>query len=81
MISIHYSFLWFDQLTDSGYWCVSRLREKTSYHVIHTHYEAGDTFDGLVWLGKHRAERARHAVRLVRFRQGGGEVVREALGH
>src|SRR3712207_8862748 len=29
-----------------------------------------ETFDGLVWLGKHRADRAKHAVRLVQFRHG-----------
>jgi len=30
----------------------------------------GETFDGIVWLGKHRADRAKHAVRLVQFRVG-----------
>ena len=27
-------------------------------------------FDGIVWLGAHRSDRAKHAVRLVTFRQG-----------
>lgn len=31
----------------------------------------------MVWLGKHRADRAKHAVRLVQFRQGG--VLRQYL--
>ena len=52
-----------------AYWWVSRLRGKTSYAVIHTFYQRGDTLDALVWLGAHRADRAKHAVRLVQFRQ------------
>jgi hypothetical protein len=66
----YFGFAWFDDLSDAGYWWVSRLRAGTSYTVIHTYYEEGETFDGLVWLGKHRADRAKHAVRLVRFRVG-----------
>jgi hypothetical protein len=65
-----FGFPWFDWLTDHRYYWVSRLRQKTSYEVIHTFYEAGETFDGLVWLGAYRADRAAHAVRLVRFRVG-----------
>ena len=60
----------FDWLTDRGYRWLSRLRAKTSYKVIHTYYHRGDVFDGIVWLGAHRADRAKHAVRLVTFRQG-----------
>jgi len=67
----YFGFQWFDELTDAGYWWVSRCRAKTSYRVLHTYYRDGDTFDGLVWLGAHRADRAKHAVRLVQFRQGG----------
>lgn len=66
----YFGFQWFDDLTDAGYWWVSRLRAGTSYAVIHTSYQDGETFDGIVWLGKHRADRAKHAVRLVRFRVG-----------
>jgi len=66
----YFGFAWFDDLTDAGYWWVSRLRAGTSYAVIHTYYQDGETFDGIIWLGKHRADRARHAVRLVRFRVG-----------
>lgn len=65
-----FSFPWFDQLTSEGYWWLSRLRQKTSYEVIHTFYHQGSTFDGLVWLGAYRADRARYAVRLVRFQVG-----------
>jgi Transposase DDE domain len=38
--------------------------------VRHTFYQVGETFDGVVWLGAHRADRAAHAVRLVQFRAG-----------
>ncbi len=66
----YFSFAWFDDLTDAGYWWVSRLRAATSYEIVHTYYQDGETFDGLVWLGKHRADRAKHAVRLVQWRVG-----------
>jgi hypothetical protein len=66
-----FSFAWFDDLTEHNYFYVSRLRQGTSFEVIHTNYAQGDTFDGLVWLGAHRADRAKHAVRLVRFRHNG----------
>lgn len=67
----YFGFRWFDDLTDREFRWVSRLRAKTSYEVLHAHYRRGDTFDGLVWLGAHRADRAKHAVRLVQFRHGG----------
>lgn len=67
----YFGFQWFDALTDAATWWVSRLREKTSYVVIHAHYRRGDTLDALVWLGAHRADRAKHAVRLVQFRHKG----------
>lgn len=65
-----FSFEWFDQLTSEGYYWLSRLRQKTSYEVLHTFYRNGETFDGLVWLGAYRADRSRYAVRLVTFRVG-----------
>jgi hypothetical protein len=66
----YFGFEWFDDLTDRGFWWVSKLRAKTSFEPIHAFYDRGETFDGLVWLGKHRADRAKHAVRLVQFRHG-----------
>ena len=66
----YFGFAWFDWLTDKGCHWLSRLRAKTSYEVIHVFYKRGDVFDGIVWLGAHRADRAKHAVRLVTFRQG-----------
>lgn len=65
-----FSFPWFDQLTAEGYFWISRLRQKTTYTVLHTFYQQGETFDGLVKLGAYRADRARYAVRLVTFRVG-----------
>lgn len=65
-----FGFAWFDYLTVQGYWWISRLREKTSFEVIHTFYEDATTFDGLVWLGKYRADHAAVAIRLVRFTVG-----------
>lgn len=68
----YFGFEWFDHLTDSGYHYLSRMRAKTSYEVVHLYHqdkEAG-TLDCVAWLGKHRADRAAHAVRLVRFRVG-----------
>jgi hypothetical protein len=67
----YFAFAWFDDLTDGGQWWVSRLRAKTSYEPIHVFYRDDDgTLDALVWLGAHRADRAKHAVRLVEYRHG-----------
>lgn len=66
----YFSFAWFDHLTDQGYWWLSRLRQKTSYKVIHTYYKDNNTFDGVIWLGKYNADKASHAVRLVQFQVG-----------
>jgi hypothetical protein len=64
----YFGFEWFDDLTTAGFRWVSRLRAKTSYQVIHTFYQEGETFDGVVWLGAYAADRAAYAVRLVQFR-------------
>mgnify|MGYP005813928339 CR=1 FL=1 len=65
-----FAFEWFDTLTAQGYFWISRLREKTSYEIVHTFYQQGDTLDAIIWLGTYRADRARFAVRLVTFRIG-----------
>ena len=67
----YFGFKWFDDLTDAGFLWVSRVRAKTSHRVEHVIYQDATTFDGLVWLGAHRADRAKHLVRLVRFTAGG----------
>jgi hypothetical protein len=66
----YFGFAWFDELTEAGFWWISRLRAKTSYTVLHAFYDDGATFDGLVFLGAYRADRAKHAVRLVAFPVG-----------
>lgn len=66
----YFAFRWFDDVTDAGMYWVSRLRKGTSYTVVATFHEAGDTFDGLITLGKYRADRGKHTVRLVCFRHG-----------
>jgi hypothetical protein len=66
----YFGFRWFDDLTDQGLHWISRLRQKTSIVALHAFYEQDGVCDGLVWLGKHKADRAKHAVRLVRFRDG-----------
>jgi len=67
----YFGFEWFDDLTAMGHFWVSRFREKTSLEVIHVYYQQGSTLDALIWLGKYRADRAAHAVRLVQFSVNG----------
>lgn len=67
----YFGFAWFDDLTEGGYHWLSRLRQKTSFTLLHSFYQAGETLDALVWLGAYRADRAKHAVRLVQFRVKG----------
>jgi hypothetical protein len=66
----YFGFQWFDDLTDAGHFWLSKLRAKTSTELVHTFYEDADTLDALVWLGAYRADKAKHLVRLVRFRHG-----------
>lgn len=72
----YFGFEWFDWLSEHKMWWVSRYRLKTSYQVLHTFYEGQDEHgkpysDCVVWLGAYRADKAGHAVRLVRFWVGG----------
>lgn len=66
----YFGFRWFDDLTDDGYVWLSRLRTKTSFTLIATLYQQGDTLDAIVWLGAYRADKAKHAVRLMQFTVG-----------
>lgn len=66
----YFGFAWFDDLTDRGYWWLSRLRAKTSTVVIHTFITTDTYRDQLVFLGAYRADRAKHAVRLVEVKVG-----------
>jgi hypothetical protein len=61
----YFSFPFFDYLTEHFCYFVSRLRNKTSYSVIETLAEGRFYRDRVIYLGKHRADRAAHPVRLV----------------
>lgn len=66
----YFGFPWFDGLTEQGLFWVSRLRNKTSYEVLHTFYQRDGVFDGIINLGAYRADRAAYAVRLVQYPVG-----------
>lgn len=68
----YFSFPWFDYLSGQGYWWVSRLKERVSYELVevYAYDDTTDLLDALVWLGRYRANRAAHPVRLVCFRIG-----------
>lgn len=61
----YFGFPFFDTLTDREYLWVARMRQKTSFTVAHTLWERDGHGEWLVWLGKYRADRAAHLVRLV----------------
>ena len=66
----YFAFAWFDHLTEAGHCWLSRLRAKTTYTVVHVCYQSASVWDGIVYLGKYRADRAAYPVRLVRFTVG-----------
>lgn len=64
----YFSFLWFDALTDLGYWWVSRVKPRASSQIHQVLSRCDETMDALVWLGAYRSDHAAHAVRLIQFR-------------
>jgi hypothetical protein len=68
----YFGFPWLDWLSDAGYWFISRLKEKTSYTLVHTFIqdEAQGYLDAIIWLGAYRSDQAAHALRLIQFRRG-----------
>ena len=66
----YFSFPWLDELTQLGYWYITRQRAKTRYQIVHLLYQADGVFDALVYLGVHSSDRAGQLVRLVSFRLG-----------
>jgi len=66
----YFSFPWLDELTQMGYWYLSRTVGKTSYQVLHILYQADGVFDALVYLGRYRSDQAAQVARLVCFRVG-----------
>lgn len=63
----YFAFAWFDELSQKGYFWVSRWRNKTSYSLIHTLYQSQGVLDAVIWLGAYRADQAAYAVRLIEF--------------
>ncbi len=61
------SFPWFDELTDRGLLWISRSANHASMQIKHILYQGDGVLDAIVWLGTYRADRAKHAVRLVQF--------------
>ncbi len=66
----YFAFWGFDEPSQQGYDWVSRLREKTSYQLVHVFWRFEGNIDALIWLGVHRADRAGKLVRLVRVWDG-----------
>src|SRR5574340_924207 len=66
----YFSFPWLDELTQLGYWYISRTVGKTRYQVLHILYQADGVFDALVYVGVHRSDQAAQVARLVCFRVG-----------
>ena len=66
----YFSFPWLDELSQQGYWYVSRTVGKTRYQMLHLLYQADGVFDALVYLGVYRSDQAAQVVRLVCFRVG-----------
>lgn len=61
----YFSFPIFDGLTERFCYFVSRLRAKISFVVLQTFAENSHYRDRIVYLGKHRADRAAYPVRMV----------------
>ncbi len=66
----YFAFWWLDELSERGYWWVSRMRDKTSYELVHVFWRYEGNVDALIWLGAHRADRAGRMVRMVRIWDG-----------
>lgn len=66
----YFGFQWFDDLTDAGYWWLSRERTGTSTVPAHVLYADGAVRDELVWLGAYRADQAGHLVRRLQIPHG-----------
>lgn len=67
----YFAFERFDGLSQQGMAYVSRLREKTSVVPIGSITDEAQVRDTLVWLGKHRANQAGYAVRLIEVELSG----------
>lgn len=68
----YFSFRWFDELTDAGHYWISRVPAKVSLTVIHTLVERDAYREQLVFLGRHRADRSKHLVRVGQYTSARG---------
>lgn len=67
----YFAFPWLDELSEAGYYYISRTVGKTRYPLLHIFVMTEDVFDALVYLGSYRADRGAHPLRLVRVRLHG----------
>jgi DDE family transposase len=66
----YYSFEWFDELTRRGFFWISRLRARSSYHIVHVFVQKDGYLDAIVHLGIYHTDRAEYAVRLIQIGHG-----------
>lgn len=67
----YFSFARFDELSHQGYRYVSRMRERTTTITQCVITDEPQVRDSVVWLGKHRADQAGYAVRLIEIERDG----------
>jgi hypothetical protein len=61
------SFALFDALSARGIWWISRYANRVSYRLSFICYQGDGVLDAVVYLGTHRADQAKYAVRLIQF--------------
>jgi hypothetical protein len=66
----YFGFKWFDDLTTAGHFWIARVRDKTSTEELHRFWGTDEEGEALVWLGKHNADKAKYAVRLIAVKYG-----------
>jgi len=67
----YFAFPWLDELSEAGYYYISRTVGKTRYPLRHVFVMTEEVFDALVSLGSYRADRGAQPLRLVRVRVQG----------
>ncbi len=67
----YFAFPFFDTLTGTGRWFVTRLREKTSFTVETILLDRPQVRDRIVHLGQYRSNPSHHPVRLIEVQVGG----------
>jgi len=67
----YFAFPLLDYLSEHFCYFVTRMRSKVSYEVVRELASGPFYRDSIIWLGKHRADRAAYPVRLVELLIGG----------